>query len=255
MRGLRRLQRRIDEIEDYEERVTRAKQSFRQRNRTGDPTFRVVRSTLTRMCSGARRCGYCEDSVADEVEHIRPKDLYPEATFAWWNYLYACGPCNGPKNNQFAVFSDRIGELITVTRKQRDPVVPPEPGQMVLIDPRREDPLQFMQLDLIDTFYFVPNGEEDSREYQRAARTSGILTLNRDFLASARQEAYGHYRARLFEYVELRERGDSEAKLDKRINALRRMGHPTVWREMKRQGHLVEELRILFEQAPEAFDW
>ena len=28
------------------------------------------------MCSGAERCHYCEDSKADEVEHLLPKDAY-----------------------------------------------------------------------------------------------------------------------------------------------------------------------------------
>ena len=46
---------------------------------------------------------YCEDSVADEVEHFRPKDLYPDVVFAWRNYLYACGQCNGGKNNRFSI--------------------------------------------------------------------------------------------------------------------------------------------------------
>jgi hypothetical protein len=37
--------------------------------------------------------------VTDEAEHINPKDLYLERVFDWANYLYACGPCNGPKSN------------------------------------------------------------------------------------------------------------------------------------------------------------
>lgn len=36
--------------------------------------FADVRRVLDEMCSGPRRCGYCEDSCADEIEHIRPKD-------------------------------------------------------------------------------------------------------------------------------------------------------------------------------------
>ena len=33
------------------------------------------------MCAGAKRCMYCEDSAADEVEHHLPKNLYPEFVF------------------------------------------------------------------------------------------------------------------------------------------------------------------------------
>lgn len=256
MRRLYTLQREIDEIAEYAERVRRAKQSFALRNRTSNPTFRDVRATLASMCSGARRCGYCEDSAADEVEHVKPKDLYPEATFVWENYVYACGPCNGPKNNRFGVFSVTTGEFVDVTRKRGGPVVPPEEGEIALIDPRSEDPLPFMHLDLIDTFYFLPNGEPGSREYERADYTISVLRLNsRDFLPAARREAYKSYRARLLEYITMQERAAPEAKRNSLIGAVKRMGHPTVWQQMKRQGHLVEELRILFEQAPEAFDW
>lgn len=42
------------------------------------------------------------DSAADEVEHIAPKALFPERVFDWTNYIYACGPCNGPKSNRYS---------------------------------------------------------------------------------------------------------------------------------------------------------
>lgn len=256
MRRLYTLQREIDQIADYADRVREAKESFARRNRASDPTFREVRSTLAKMCAGARRCGYCEDSAADEVEHIKPKDLYPDATFVWENYLYACGPCNGPKNNRFGVFSATTGEFVDVTRKRGGLVLPPEPGEIVLIDPRSEVPLQFMDLDLIDTFYFLPTGQAGSKDYERADYTIRVLRLNsRDLLPAARREAYKSYRARLFEYIRMQERDAPEAKRNYLIDALRRMGHPTVWQQMKRQRHLVEELRVLFEQAPEALGW
>jgi hypothetical protein len=208
------------------------------------------------MCSGARRCGYCEDSAADEVEHIKPKDLYPETTFIWENYLYACGPCNGPKNNQFAVFASATGKLIDVARKRNDPIVPPTPGDPVLIDPRREDPLAFMELDLLGTFYFLPIGPVDSRDYVRATYTISVLRLNdRDYLPVARAEAYRSYRARLSEYITRRGRRASRRHLDDLVRAVRRMGHPTVWREMKRQHKSSPELNDLFQQAPEALNW
>ena len=136
---LRRLQRRINSLGGYSEKVAEAKSEFARHNRISNPAFREVRAALTTMCSNSRRCAYCEDSVADEVEHIKPKDLYPDLAFVWKNYLYACGPCNGPKNNQFAVFSRRTGNQVEVSRKRGQPIVPPEPGAPVLIDPRVEN--------------------------------------------------------------------------------------------------------------------
>jgi hypothetical protein len=96
---------------------------------------------------------YCEDAPADEVEHHSPKDLYPELVFTWRNYLYACGPCNGPKNNRFAVMDPADGRLIDVSRPRGAPVIPPAQGTLALLDPRRDDPMAFLMLDLRDTFH------------------------------------------------------------------------------------------------------
>lgn len=89
-----------------------------------------------------QRCMYCEDSCADEVEHIRPKHLYPETTFVWTNYLYACGPCNGPKSPRYPLLVD--GQVNLPDGKS-----PPSPGIDVLIDPRRDDPCEFLSVDLL----------------------------------------------------------------------------------------------------------
>ncbi|MFP5272700.1 HNH endonuclease [Coleofasciculus sp.] len=132
-------QNEINGLKDYAERVDRGKKAFARRNKLTNPTFRKVRQTLTQMCCAARRCGYCEDSVADEVEHIKPKDLYPEAVFVWENYLYACGQCNGGKNNKYAVFSDTTGQVKEVALRRGEPMVEPEQGEPVLIDPRKEE--------------------------------------------------------------------------------------------------------------------
>ena len=106
--GLDSYQAHVDAGSTYEDRVKRAKAHFGAKNRSDDLVFKVVRGVLDAMCRGPRRCMYCEDAPADEVEHFKPKDLHPELAFAWSNYLYACGLCNGPKNNRFAVIAGRI---------------------------------------------------------------------------------------------------------------------------------------------------
>lgn len=250
--SLKLLQKRVDSSGSYEEQVEKAKTLFKQNNKPENSTFKEVRKTLTRMCSGAKRCSYCEDSYADEVEHIKSKDLYPEEVFVWKNYLYACGPCNSPKQNKFAVFSQLTGKIITVTRKKGDPIIPPEKGEPVFINPRYENALDFMELDLFDTFYFVPLFPEGTVEYSKADFTIKILRLNdRDLLAEARREAYGSYRARLIEYIKKKDTEDTTPL----VKAIKRMQHPTVWLEMKRQREFVVELEDLFNQAPEALIW
>jgi len=253
---LKRWQSQIDSIPHYKERVAEGKKKFGNRNSRRNKTFQSVKRHLTEMCAGARRCGYCEDSLADEVEHIWPKDLYPEFVFVWENYLYACGPCNGPKNNRFAVFSQDTSELTEIGRKRGTPVVPPISGEPVFIDPRCEDPLHYMALDVRDTFFFVALADEGTSDYQRAQYTIDVLGLNkRDALPAARKEAYGSYRARLREYIREEQAGAPAERLKVLIHALQGMQHPTVWREMQRQSSVIDELRGLFAQAPEALGW
>ena len=188
-RGLRSYQVRVDSAGNYAERVVTAKDLFDRYNRRDNRVFRVVRGQLATMCSGARRCSYCEDSVGDEVEHFKPKDLYPEAVFLWENYLLACGPCNGGKNNRFSVV--RGGRLVEVTRRRGDPIRMPRSGPPAPINPRDEDPLMFLDLEIVDTFMFLPKEGLSEIDEARAGYTIEVLKLNRDVLLAARREAYG----------------------------------------------------------------
>jgi uncharacterized protein (TIGR02646 family) len=245
-------QAEVDAFTSHAARSEAARRLFRQRNTARNRTFAEVRRQLTAMCSGARRCGYCEDSAADEVEHIRPKALYPELVFAWRNCLYACGPCNGPKNNQFAVFPRRARKPVEVSRSAGGP---PPTGESALIDPRGEDPMAFLMLDPQGTFLFEPRASKGTRDYARADYTRRILRLNRELLLVARAEAFSAYRARLSEYVTRRGRSASKTELQRHIQAIQRAAHPTVWWEMKRQQRHHRELRALFREAPEALTW
>ena len=237
----------------YGERVERGKALFESYNRKENRVFRVVRERLAAMCAGAKRCGYCEDSVGDEVDHIRPKDLYPEAVFVWENYLLACGPCNGGKNNRFSVI--RGGRLINVTRGRNDPVRRPQSGSPAPINPRREDPLAFLDLEIVDTFMFLPRSDVPDGDKMRARHTIDVLDLNRDVLLAARNEAYATYRARLHEYRGKRDNGASTDVLGRLRRGIKASAHPTVWREMQRQQPLIDELRTLFRDVPEALEW
>lgn len=249
------LQSQIDGIPDYQTRVAVAKDLFKARNTSHNRVFFIIRSVLTQMCSGAKRCCYCEDSAADEVEHIKPKALYPESVFQWDNYLYACGLCNGPKNSDFAVFHHLSGVLTNVARRPNQAINPPEPGSPVLINPRYEDPLEFIELDLINTFLFLPKYDIDTRGKERAAYTIKVLNLNRDYLIKARNDAYDTYRARLLEYITERENGASAIHLAYLVQSLLNISHPTVWHEIKRRQRQIPEFMRLFDSCPEALNW
>lgn len=248
------LQHKVDSVPDYAQRVEFGKQEFARRNHIKDRVFQKVRETLSLICSGSQRCGYCEDSCADEVEHFKPKDLYPERVFDWENYIYACGPCNAPKKNSFAVFSDKTGRFLDVTRKKSDPIIPPDSGSAVLIDPRTENALDYMQIDLLGTFLFLPLAPKGTRDYERADYTIKVLRLNsRPALPKAREEAYRSYCARLHEY-RLKNTSNSHT-LNILASAVKRMAHPTIWQEMKRQHVRIPELHNLFQAVPQALTW
>ncbi|MBE2283120.1 MAG: hypothetical protein IAE77_06640 [Prosthecobacter sp.] len=257
-RKLKDWQAEVNALASYAARVQAGKQRFKSRNTKRNATFNHVKDVLSQMCQGARRCSYCEDSVADEVEHIMPKDLYPEGVFEWDNYLYACGPCNGPKNSEFAVLAGAPRKLVTVTRPDGAPVTSPQAGSPALINPRTEDPLHFLFLDLLNTFAFdvrnAPAVTDDDR--LRADYTLRVLHLNdRDYLVKARRTAFGTYRARLGEYVTQKQNGAAQAILDRHRDELLEVGHQTVWREMQRQQAMYPVLKALFDAAPEALAW
>lgn len=254
---LKRWQQAIDAIDTYEERVESARRQFRACNVKGNDVFENVKHTLDAMCNGPRRCCYCEDSLADEVEHIKPKNLYPEEVFAWENYLYACGPCNAPKGSKFAVFTHSHGEIVEIQRRKGVPVVPPESGDPVLINPRRENPMEFLLLDILGTFQFVAGLGISDRDTQRARYTIKLLGLNgkNGALENARRSAYGSYRARLHEYIHKRNANALQDDLDECVEGIRTMAHPTVWKEMQRLHAKIPELKALFDQAPEALLW
>lgn len=254
-RQLQNWQAEIDNIPKFADRVQAGKDWFSTRNTRRNATFTHVKQVLTRMCQGSRRCAYCEDSVADEVEHISPKDLYPEAVFSWDNYLYACGPCNGPKNNRFAVLAGNPLQLVDVTRARGAIVTPPLAGIHALINPRVEDPLRFLFLDLLNTFTFLPLQGLSAADVLRASHTIEVLRLNRDYLVEARRTAFGTYRARLSEYVGDKASGAAQSTLDLRHDELVKVGHQTVWREMQRQHENYKALSDLFAAAPEALAW
>ena len=116
----------------------------------------------------------------------------------------------------------------------------------MLINPRAEDPFDFLILDLSDTFHFRPRVRLNPCERLRAEKTIEILTLNtRDYLVEGRRGAYDNYTAHLRDYISAQ---DKKLSLD----TLRRVGHITVWREMQRQWSIHDTLRPLFTDAPEA---
>ena len=206
------------------------------------------------------RFAYCEDSVADEVEHVAPKNLYPDKVFVWRNYVYACGPCNGKKNNHFAIFRHSDGHEIDITPPRRRPLnwQPTEPplGDPLLINPREENPLDYLWLDLSGTFRIDPLEDlDDPRLQRRAEYTRDELRLNRDILVRARRRTFTTMRATLSDYGNEKEGKNRQERLVEIKQTVAGYWHRTVWAEMIRQKVLYPEIAELFLRVPEALMW
>ena len=48
-------------------------------------------------------CGYCEEITKGEVDHFRPKKQFPELTYVWSNWVFACHWCNLRKLDKWPV--------------------------------------------------------------------------------------------------------------------------------------------------------
>lgn len=246
-------QQEVDAMASFPEKVTTGKELFSRYNKNTNAAFKVVRQILAEMSGGTARCNYCEDSNANQIEHIYPKNFYPEKCFVWKNYCYACGPCNQPKSDRFAVFEEITQQQLDLKDLPKNS--PPPAGQALLLDPRAENPLEILFLDTRDTFKFVPFREERI-DVLRAEYTIEVLGLNsRGHLVRARAVAFGNFKARLFEYVHKKETGGSEEELIPLMESLKSEHHQTVWHEMIRQRNLHPEIDDLLNRAPEALTW
>jgi uncharacterized protein (TIGR02646 family) len=201
------------------------------------------------MCSGLVRCGYCEDSRGHHIEHIWPKSWYPELTFVWTNFLFSCGFCNERKNASFALI--REGALHKLVRQRGEPRSPPPTGVAAIIDPRRENPLDYLEIDIATTFAMTQRTGIDEISRLRADYTIELLELNdRQVLVEERAIACRNYSLRVREYATL-EPTTPPAIRQHRLAEIGRLHHRMVWEEMKRHPDLVDGLRAQLDAAPE----
>lgn len=230
------------------------------------------------MCVGVEICNYCEQSEASDIEHILPNSLFPNKAFVWDNYLLACKKCNtthkldamyvfNPANSANTVWVDRGTE--------------PPTTDYAFIQPRLEDPMDWMELHFDDFLFWARSPHAPgTRGFEKVERTLEILELNnRPNLVKYRREAFGNYKRLLREYVDVKGatnhkelenavNGDPQViptapfadeqhrLLDSIRNSILTGEHFTVWREMIRQRtSLPTRIQQLFQQAPEALTW
>lgn len=67
--------------------------------------YKVSVNKQALMNASQSKCMYCESRVTHiyfgDVEHIRPKDRFPELEYEWENLGFVCAKCNNSKRNKW----------------------------------------------------------------------------------------------------------------------------------------------------------
>ncbi len=253
-------------------------------NIAGKNAFIEVKSALTSMCVGAGICNYCEANEATDIEHIRPKSLFPEYAFVWENYILACKTCNTTyKLDKASIFNPKGTNTVNDISPKRGTTIKTQPvnDDTLLINPRTENPSRFIMLDLVGrTFNYIAKKPVGTKENLRAEYSiNTLLKLNdRQALVEARKAAFRSFQNLLKNYIacgkatsydELELATGDEPRVNRhnalpdeimRVrenikNAILNNPQPTVWFEMKRQRAKLPITNQLFVQAPEALRW
>ena len=268
-------QDQIDGISDFVGRSDRAKRSWKGKtgSNAGKAAFKDIKDQLLDMGVGTEICNYCEQNEGTDIEHIKPKDWFPAKTFVWDNYLLACRTCNTDhKNNKIAVFDGNNARL--------DVQAEPPNDDILLINPRVEDPMDFLWLNIIrGVFVAHPDLAQEFRAIQKAEYTIELLGLNlRNTLIESRKSAARYYLDRLERYANIKEANTFDAIeaatdpltviaraqpldvekaqiLENVKQSIISYAHPTVWRELVRQRANLPGTNALFGRVPEALNW
>ena len=257
----------------FEAQVARAENTWKPKNKA----FDEIKETLTGM-TVSNRCNYCECDRAVDMEHIYPKSKFPERAYTWTNYILACSACNSYiKGDKFAVFYPHgSNQKMELPRGVGKP--PSDDG--LLINPRLEDPQQYLRLNLVTrTFIFDPiESDEDARDYQRAAYTTCLLDINNPILQKSREAKASELVGYLRKYTEVCGTTDYEAlkkvpnypiEIDQTLpfeeekerikneykKRIIESPHLTVWDELKRQRACLPQVDSLFAEAGECLSW
>lgn len=143
------------------------------------------------------KCAFCEckpgKSGNIEVEHFKPKSLYPALTFDWDNLLPACRKCNEAKSDY-------------------------DTHTTPIIDPTKEDPEQLLTYRFIEICPISGTAGEE-----KAQNTIDVCNLNCPRLFSARSElmvALTEYMNEIRDKISLVDEADTPRKRSVRITKL-----------------------------------
>ena len=82
-------------------------------------TFGRICEALTAMFGATGRCFFCNDSLACDVDHFAPKQIYLSRAFKWTNFFFICTPCNRKKWQFFPL--DATGRPLLINPTKTEP--------------------------------------------------------------------------------------------------------------------------------------
>jgi uncharacterized protein (TIGR02646 family) len=270
------LQRKVDNEITFAKKVQKAQSLWNSKGGVkGKAAFEKITTQLYQLCVYEGICNYCEQSEANDIEHIYPKSFFPDKTFQWENYLLACKQCNSGYKLDKCHVLDADNELIVVDRGT-------EPLSKIgaFINPRVENPNGLMILNLM-TFKFDTLPRLSKGDINKVKSTLEILELNkRDTLIEARKSAGRHYYEMLERLVRIlgaltkEELQDSLTPYDDRFDFsqpleslkeeikisykkyIGRYQHPSVWYSIKMiESKTNLRWRKIFDAIPDALTW
>ena len=136
-----------------------------------------------------KKCCYCEMYIPEtghlkNVEHSRPRSIFPEQTNEWTNLLLACSQCNGSKSDKYPVIlSDSDNDPAVIYMHEHTDEEP------AIIDPSNEE------INPEDHISFkVDDGEEDwglpIHMSERGHFTIEVTGIYKDFYIKRRRMYY-----------------------------------------------------------------
>jgi uncharacterized protein (TIGR02646 family) len=108
---------------------------------------------------------YCSGSESSQVEHYRPKAVFPDQAMTWSNFLWSCSVCNHHKRDRFPPHT--------------------EPGAQIL-DPSSDQVWKHFFIDEYGNLCPRWNTRANRLD-ARAEMTVDVLGLDRDALQTRRQ--------------------------------------------------------------------
>lgn len=175
-------EKRTDLVAKKRAHRTRVKEARRLWSLKNNRAFDEIRRTLDAMCSGLKRCMYCEDSRGCAIDHVWPLSAYPLKAFEWDNLNYGCTPCNTSKGDSFPLDAS---------------------GRPVLLDPTVDDPALHLRL--------TPRTGRFKALTDRGKESRKVYGLHRKELTDGRMAAWDVFQALIADYGRLKQGGHDAA--------------------------------------------